>query len=253
MKKLLAIIFVTTMALSITACGSKSASKTETTSAAPTTAVATTAATTEAAADDMASMDYSPEQLAVAEKFSAMSDRYNALADQVNADENLNSVSELIDTMNAVAEAINEDDALFADPANLTDEVLGNLEDGIVVGNDLVDQLEAMVANYAGKQTITIPVEIINNTGADLYGLAMSPTNDENWGGNLLDEALINTESGVTEMTFTEDTLVWDLLAADSEGTTLSFMGIDFTEAPTEGAKLSLTFENGEYLAVFAQ
>lgn len=254
MKKVLTILFAATVALSITACGSKTESKPETT-AAPTKAVTTSVAAdaTTAAAADMVAGDYTPEQLATAEKFAAMSDRYNALADQVNIDENLNSVNELVDTMNLVADAINEDDALFEDPANLTDEVLKNLEEGIVVGNELIDQLEAMVANYSGKQTITVPVEIINNTGADLHGLAMSPTNDENWGGNLLDEALLDGESGVTEMTFTEDTLVWDLLAADSEGTSLSFIGIDFTEAPTQGAKISLTFENGSYVAAFAE
>ena len=41
-----------------------------------------------------------------------------------------------------------------------------------------------------------------------------------------------------------------DLLAADSEGNTLTFAGLDFTTAPLEGATLTLTGdESGEYIA----
>ncbi|MEG2173937.1 MAG: hypothetical protein RR135_00440 [Oscillospiraceae bacterium] len=101
---------------------------------------------------------------------------------------------------------------------------------------------------------MTVPVEIVNNTDADLHTLAMSPTNDENWGGNLLDTPLTVGASGVSEMTFTEDTLVWDLLAGDSVGNMLTFMGIDFSEAPTQGAQLVLSMtEGGGYIAAFAQ
>lgn len=80
----------------------------------------------------------------------------------------------------------------------------------------------------------------------------MSPANDESWGEELLTEALLDGESGVTQMTFTTDTLVWDLLAADAEGTTITFMGIDFSNAPTEGTKLTLGQEDGGFF-VFCQ
>ncbi len=267
MKKILTISLAIALAMSLAACGG---SKTAPASAAPAPAPASSAAPVPAPAPassaaptapkatapaaDLANPSYTDAQLAVAEKFAAMTDRFQALADTINADANLLAVQELVDTMNTMIEAVNEDDALFADPANLTAEVLANLEEGIVVGNSFLDEMEAMVANYAGKQTVTVAVTIVNSTDADLYGLAMSPANNESWGGNLLSEPLAVGESGVTEMTFTQDTLVWDLLAADSEGNTLSFMGIDFTEAPMEGAQLVLAAtEGGDYMAAFAQ
>ncbi|MEG1943581.1 MAG: hypothetical protein RR049_07165, partial [Angelakisella sp.] len=173
---------------------------------------------------------------------------------KVNADPALLEITELIDTMNTVIDAVNEDDALFADPKNLTPEVLKNLSEDIVIGNNFVKEIEAMIKNYQGKKTITASIEIINSTGVDIHGLAMSPANSTEWGGNMLDSPLKADESGITEMTFTEDTLVWDLLAEDSAGNALTFMGIDFAEAPTEGAKLTLAAtEGGMYLASFEQ
>ncbi|MEG2928912.1 MAG: hypothetical protein RR846_05110 [Oscillospiraceae bacterium] len=249
MKKLLTIALALVMALSLVACGGSDPAPAP---AAP--APATAAPKAEEKKPDLANPEYSAEQLAVAEKFAAMSDRMSGLVDKVNGDENLSSITELIDTMNVVIDAMNEDDALFADPANLTPEVLKNLEEDIVIGNKYVDELEAMIKNYSGKETVTVPVEIINETGADLFELGMSPANNDDWGGNLLDEPLLAGESGVSNMTFSADTLVWDLLAADSEGTTLTFMGIDFSEAPTTGAKLMLSAtEGGAYLASFVE
>ncbi|MEG2039400.1 MAG: hypothetical protein RRZ73_06705, partial [Oscillospiraceae bacterium] len=199
MKKFLTIMLAIALTVSMTACGgSKPAEKTP---AAPPATTAPEKPESKPAAKpeskpkaepkaDLANPEYTEAQLATAEKFAAMTDRYQALADKINADENLLALTELVDTMNALVDAINEDDALFVDPANLTPEVLANLEDGIVVGNSYLDELEAMVANYSGKTTITVDVEIVNETGVELYGLAMSPANDTNWGGNMLSEPL---------------------------------------------------------------
>lgn len=250
MKKILTLALALALTLTMVACGEKPA---------PAPAASTPAASSKPAAPaasskpDLANPEYTPEQLAVAEKFAAMSDSFNALVDKINADEALLEVTELVDTMNTLADAINEDDAMFADPKNLTPDVLKNLEEGIVVGNDFVKKIEAMVKNYQGKKTITAKIEIVNETGVEIHDLAMSPANSTEWGGNMLDSPLLAGESGITEMTFTEDTLVWDLLAGDSTGQTLEFMGIDFAEAPMEGAKLVLSAtEGGAYMAAFA-
>ncbi|MEG0614738.1 MAG: hypothetical protein RR540_03200 [Oscillospiraceae bacterium] len=253
MNKLALLITAAIMALSLTACGGEKDSDKGTTT---TKADVTTAAPKAEGevADDGEALEYTPEQMAVAETFAAMTDRYNALADKVNADEALLAIPELIDTMNLVADAIAEDDAMFADPANLTDEVLKNLSEGVVVGNALVDELEAMVKNYSGKEAVTVPVEIINDTDGDFYTLAMSPTSNEDWGGNLLAAPLKAGESGKTQMTFTKDSLVWDVLVADSQGTTLTFEQIDFSEVSVDGAKLSLAAtEGGAYIANFVE
>ena len=178
--------------------------------------------------------------------------RYDEIAEKVNADPNLAELGEVVDIMNQVGQAMIDADAAFADPAALTADVLADLDTAIADTSLFLDEVEAMLANYGGKQIVTVQVEIVNDTGADIYALAMSPSNDESWGGNLLDEPLKAGESGTTQMTFTEDTLVWDLLAADSQGTTLTFAGLDFAEAPMEGAKLSLSAtDSGEYVAMF--
>ncbi|MEG1847374.1 MAG: hypothetical protein RR238_02780 [Lachnospiraceae bacterium] len=43
-------------------------------------------------------------------------------------------------------------------------------------------------------------------------------------------------------------------MAGDADGGTITFMGIDFSEAPMEGAQLILSVtEGGEYVAGFAE
>ncbi|MEG0339214.1 MAG: hypothetical protein RR573_04795, partial [Oscillospiraceae bacterium] len=73
------------MALTLTmvACGEKPAPA----PAASTPAASTPAAPAANSKPDLANPEYTPEQLAVAEKFAAMSDSFNALVDKINADE----------------------------------------------------------------------------------------------------------------------------------------------------------------------
>ncbi|MEG0640558.1 MAG: hypothetical protein RR824_11020 [Clostridia bacterium] len=235
MKKLLTLVLALTLSLTLMVCGAMSAAAAETTA-------------------NLENPEFTPEQLAVAEQFAAMTTSFQSLADAIGADESLMSVEELVNVMNLMIEAVNKDDALFADPANLTAEVLENLEQSIVAGNSFIAQMEAMLLNYQGKNILTAEVEIVNETGVEIYGLAMSPANNTQWGGNLLTETLASGSSGVTVMTFTEDTLVWDLMAGDAQGNTLTFAGIDFNMAPVEGAKLVLSVaEDGGYMASFAQ
>lgn len=258
MKKMFVLILAFGMTLSLAACGGgdkpATATTAATTAAPPATSVASAAPESSKAAstDNLENAEFSPEQQAAAQKFIDLAARYDGVADKVNADPNLAELGEVVDLMNEVGQSMIDADEAFADPAALTDDVLADLDTAMADTGLFLDEIESMLANYGGKQVVTVQVEIVNDTGADLHTLAMSPSNDESWGGNLLDEPLLAGESGTTEMTFTEDTLVWDLLAADSEGTTLTFAGLDFTEAPMEGAKLSLSAtEGGEYMAVF--
>lgn len=258
MKKFLASILALTLALSLAACGGESAPASSAapapaSSAAP-EAPAAPASSKAAPTENMENAEFTPEQQAAAQKFIDLAARYDAVADKVNADPNLAELGEVVDVMNEVGQAIIDADAAFGDPAALTADVLADLDTAISDTGLFLDEVEAMLANYGGKKVITVQVEITNSTGADLYTLSMSPSNDESWGGNLLDAPLMADESGTTAMTFTEDTLVWDILAADSEGTTLTFAGLDFSEAPMEGAKLVLgATEGGDYVAMFAQ
>lgn len=112
---------------------------------------------------------------------------------------------------------------------------------------------ETQAAAQDSPEAITIPVEIENNTGVDFYALAMSPANEETWGDNLLTEVLTDGTSGVAQMTFTKDTLVWDILVQDQAENQLVFMGVDFSVAPMENAKLVMMVQDGDYIAAFMQ
>lgn len=249
MKKVLALTLTLALAAALAACSSAPASSSAAASVASSSKAASSAANSEVSS---ASVEYTEAQAATIKGFSDMCDRFNALADTINADEALSSITELTTTMTEVGDAINEVDKLFADPANLTDDVLPEIDSAVVDCNTFLDEVDSMVAVYAGKALINATIEIVNDTGVDIHMLSMSPANDDAWGGDLLSEPLATGTSGTTEMTFTEDTLVWDLMAADAEGNTLTFMGIDFTEAPVEGAQLILTVEGEDYIAKLA-
>lgn len=117
----------------------------------------------------------------------------------------------------------------------------------------LLNEVEAGVGEEEAVkgevQSITVPIEIVNQTGVDIYALALSPENDEDWGENLITEVIADGESVEGELVFTADTLVWDILIQDSEENQLTFMGVDFTEASVDGSQLLLSENNGEYYA----
>ncbi|MEG2173938.1 MAG: hypothetical protein RR135_00445 [Oscillospiraceae bacterium] len=158
MKKFLAFVLVLALTMSLAACGGKSPSSaaaapvapSKASSAAAPSSPATSAPVPKPAAKptaDLKNPEYTDAQMAVAEKFATMSDRFQTLADTINADPNLLAVEELVDTMNTMIDAVNADDELFANPANLTPEVLKNLEEDIVAGNTFLNEIEAMVKN----------------------------------------------------------------------------------------------------------
>lgn len=117
----------------------------------------------------------------------------------------------------------------------------------------LLNEVEAGVGEEEAVkgevQSITVPIEIVNQTGVDIYALALSPANDEDWGENLITEVIADGESVEGELVFTADTLVWDILIQDSEENQLTFMGVDFTEASVDGSRNPLSENNGEYYA----
>ena len=184
--------------------------------------------------------EYTSEQIALAQDMADMIDVYNEMIDVINADETLLAIPEFVETVDGVTEAIEEMDSWFEDPANLTPEVMVDIENLIDMSYDFLEQIAAMIDNFAGQEILVVPAMIVNATGADIFGIALSPSNQDNWGGNILDEPLYDGESGYTEINFTAETLVWDLMAGDSEENTISFMELDFSEAPLDGFTIVL-------------
>ncbi|MEG1752383.1 MAG: hypothetical protein RR234_00580 [Christensenella sp.] len=153
MKKLLVLILALAMAMSLVACGNSS----KPAPSAPTSTSAPTA--------DLENAEFTPKQQAAAQKFIDIATRYDA--EPVNVDTDLAEIQEVVQLMNDVADAIIEADAIFADTANMTAEVLADIDLSVVQAGLLLDEVEAMLANCGGKETVTIPVEIANETDVE--------------------------------------------------------------------------------------
>lgn len=246
MKKLLAMMLALTLALGLTACGGGKAPAEPTTAPAEGTAEETTESEGE----------FTEEQVALAQDYSDMADAFNAIVDVINGDEELLADEELVSMMNDLAAQMTEIDGAFEDPANLTPEVMDSIRAYIEAGNTFVATVQAAMgeADEAAVDEITVPVMIQNETGVDIYALAISPANSDDWGENLIDGVIADGTTVSGNITFTADTLVWDILIADSEGTQCTFMGVDFSDASTEGATLLLSgTEDGDYYAEIVQ
>lgn len=238
MKKLLVLMLALVMTLSLTACGGGAPA-----AASPAPAQA-------------ADGKFTPEQQALAQEFMDMSEAYNKTVDRVNASSEALADEELIKTMNEIANEITAADDYFAKPETLTPEIMKGLKVAIEATHKFItaaetalDEIESSKAS-ANTDSIIVPVEIFNLTGVDIYALALSPANSSDWGENLITEVIKDSEKVKGELVFTADTLVWDILVEDKEGNQLSFMGVDFTEANADGAKLVLeATEGGKYFA----
>ena len=185
-----------------------------------------------------------------------MADAFDKTAERVNATPEALADEALVNTMNELADEIIAADQYFTDPNKLTPEIMGGLKAAIDATHKFISEAEKALDqikkdNESPKAaSVVVPVEIFNFTSFDLYALALSPANSDDWGENLITEVIKIGESAKGELTFTADTLVWDVLVQDSEGNQTFFMGVDFSEANLEGAKLFLeTTEGGEGIA----
>lgn len=246
MKKLLVLMMAFVIMLSLAACGGGEPTPTPSSSA------------PSQSSSQAKETGFTAEQQALAQEFFDMTEAFNKTVDRVNASPELLSDEELVTTMNELANGITAADESFANPETLTPEVMGGLKTAIEATHkfiteaeaalDEIDSAKAMTASEAAS--IVVPVEIFNMTGVDIYALALSPANSSDWGENLITEVIKNGEKVQAELAFTADTLVWDILVQDQEENQLTFMGVDFTEANIDGAKLVLeATEGGDYFA----
>ena len=240
MKKLLVPLMALVVALSLAACGGVGSAP-----------VAVSSAPAQASAGT-----FTAEQQTLAQDFMSMAEEFDAIADKVNASPELLKNEELVAAMNELANEIIKADEYFAKPETLTPEVMGALTVAIDVGRTFIAEAGAALDEAEGSKatssenSIVVPVEIFNGTGVDIYALALSPANSSDWGENLITEVIKNGEKVQGELVFTEDTLIWDILVQDQEENQLTFMGVDFSNANADGARLFLeATEGGKYFA----
>ncbi len=242
MRKLLILITALVMVLSLAACGG-SAPASASVSAVPASASVPASKAPEAA--------FTADQQALAKEFMEMAAAFDKISDRVNATPAALENQELVTSMNELADEIIKADDYFTSPEKLTPEVMSELRAAIVEVHKFTAVAEVTLDEVdSAAQGITVPVEIVNGTGVDIYALALSPANSDDWGENLIDEVIKNGEKVQGELVFTADTLVWDILVQDSEENQLTFMGVDFSDVSTDGAKLFLdATESGKYVA----
>lgn len=200
--------------------------------------------------------EFTAEQQALAQEFMDMAEAFDKTADRVNANPEALADEELIKTMKELADEIIAAEDYFAKPETLTPEVMEGLKTAIKATHKFITAAEAALDEVesakaaSSANSIVVPVEIFNLTGVDIYALALSPANNNDWGENLITEVIKNGQKVQGELVFTADTLVWDILVQDSEGTQLTFMGADFSDARTDRANLFLDVtDGGKYFA----
>lgn len=89
---------------------------------------------------------------------------------------------------------------------------------------------------------------VVNETGIEVYALFVSPTGEESWGDDILTTDTLPTGSSTDIVFDTEvEEQYWDLMIADSAGTTVEWSKIDLFTV----SEVTLKIENGNPTASF--
>lgn len=89
---------------------------------------------------------------------------------------------------------------------------------------------------------------VVNETGIEVYALYVSPTGEASWGDDILTTDTLPSGSS-TDITFDSEVeeQYWDLMIADSAGTTVEWSNIDLFTV----SEITLKIENGNPTATF--
>lgn len=89
---------------------------------------------------------------------------------------------------------------------------------------------------------------VVNETGIEVYALYVSPTGEASWGEDILTTDTLPSGSS-TDITFDSEVeeQYWDLMIADSAGTTVEWSNIDLFTV----SEITLKIENGNPTATF--
>lgn len=73
-------------------------------------------------------------------------------------------------------------------------------------------------------------IVVMNGTGFEIHGLALSPSESGKWGPDLLGNDILKPGEGL-KINISGDANNWDLAAVDNEGTQVTFENLDFRAA----------------------
>lgn len=98
------------------------------------------------------------------------------------------------------------------------------------------------------SESIIFPLEVVNDTGFDIYKLYSSQAQTDDWEEDVLREGILYDGESITInfKLFEESSLVWDFRIEDSDGNYINFYDIDFSDCDTNGGKLVLEYDGNE-------
>lgn len=95
-----------------------------------------------------------------------------------------------------------------------------------ILASLLVAGMLLVGASVALAKTITV----VNGTNFEIHGIALSPSETDNWGNDLLGNDVLKPGEGL-QIQYQGDDNNWDLAAVDPEGNQVSFTNLSFRGA----------------------
>lgn len=102
-------------------------------------------------------------------------------------------------------------------------------------------------------QVIQLPVNIVNSCpNTTITALYLSGAGQDNWGNELLNGQVINTNEQLSlVLNIDKENVKWDIKATDETGTEIEFRNLDLSNVSTSGATITLAIdESGSPVAV---
>ncbi|WP_302955439.1 zinc ribbon domain-containing protein [[Clostridium] scindens] len=130
----------------------------------------------------------------------------------------------------------------------IIDEQLAETSDGnskvISVTGGIKSIENATKDNESEPEIVTLQVEVLNNTGVDIYEFYSSVAEVDDWEEDILgEEILYDGESLIVDFSFETDQTKWDFAIVDSDDNMIEFYDMDFSECNKSGAVLTLEYD----------
>lgn len=139
-------------------------------------------------------------------------------------------------------------DAIFNEFEKKNVELIKRIENGDA--SSLSREYENQTPTNEPPQILDFNLNVINNTGIDIYCLYASETNTDDWEEDILGEDILYAgESSYIIFTMDADSLKWDFAIQDEYEEQTEFYDLSFADCNVEGATLVLWREGGEIRA----
>lgn len=103
------------------------------------------------------------------------------------------------------------------------------------------------------SNVIQLPVNVVNSCpNTQIKALYLSGAGQDNWGSELLNGQVINTNEQLSlTLNIDKNNVKWDIKATDETGTEIEFRNLDLSNVSTSGATITLAIdESGSPVAV---